>query len=161
MGIFFSGKELLDIAIRIEKNGAAFYDSLARSTGNFKIKGAYKQLADKEREHIEVFRNMFSSARDSQTPHTYSEEYGAYLKALIDSAVFTDDQVTRDMARKVSSDAEAIQIGLGAEKDSILFYSEMRELVRAADRDVVNKVIEQEKSHMRELASLKSSLIRH
>jgi len=62
------------------------------------------------------------------------------------------------MARKVSSDIEAIQIALGAEKDSILFYSEMRDLVRMPDRDVVSKIIEEERSHLRQLSDLKKDL---
>jgi rubrerythrin len=62
------------------------------------------------------------------------------------------------MARKVSSDVEAIQIALGAEKDSILFYSEMRDLVRMPDRDVVSKIIEEERSHLRQLSDLKKDL---
>jgi rubrerythrin len=93
-----------------------------------------------------------------QPPETYAEEYEAYLKALIDSLVFTSDQVAREMASKVDSDVEAIQIGLGAEKDSILFYTEVRDLVRASDRDVVDKIIREEKSHMRQLLDLKKDI---
>ncbi len=118
MGIFFTGKELVEIAIGIERNGAIFYDSLVNSTQDVMVRGAYKYLADKEREHIEVFHNMLGSVGEYQPPETHTEEYALYLKALVDSAVFTDDQVARAMAQKVSSDAEAIQIALGAEKDS-------------------------------------------
>ena len=101
---------------------------------------------------------MLGSLGDYQPPEILTEEYDSYLRALTDSFVFTDDQVAREMARKVESDVEAIQIALGAEKDSILFYSEMRGLVRTSDRDVVNKIIEEEKSHLRRLSDLKKSL---
>ena len=157
-GIFFSGKELVEIAIRIERNGAAFYDSLIKSAKDVVARDAYKYLADKEREHIEIFQNMLGSVGEYQPPETYTEEYALYLKALVDSAVFSDDQVAREMAQKVDSDAEAIQMALGAEKDSILFYSEMRDLVRRSDREVVNKIIEEERSHLRQLSDLKKSL---
>ena len=160
MGVLFSGRELIDIAIGIERNGAAFYHSLAKSTGNEIAKGAYQYLAGEEIKHIEVFQSMLGSVADYRPPETYTEEYDLYLRALIDSRVFTDDQTAYDVAQRVASDAEAIQIALGAEKDSILFYSEMRELVRRSDRELINKIIEEERSHLRQLSELKGSLIK-
>ena len=62
------------------------------------------------------------------------------------------------MARKVNSDAEALQIAMGAEKDSILFYVEVRDLVRRSERKLVGKIIEEEKSHLRQLMEIKKSL---
>jgi len=158
MGVFFTGRELVEIAIGVEQNGATFYDSLVNSTQDVMVRGAYKYLADKEREHVEIFHNMLGSVGEYQPPETHTEEYALYLKALVDSAVFTDDQVARAMAQKVSSDAEAIQIALGAEKDSILFYSEMRDLVRSSDREVIDKIIAEEKSHLRHLSEFKKKL---
>ncbi|MEE8470783.1 MAG: ferritin family protein [Dehalococcoidia bacterium] len=158
MGIFFSGSELIDVAVGIERNGAVFYDSLANSTKDSAIRGIYKDLADREREHIEIFQDMRGSAGDYQPQETYTEEYESYLKALIDSNVFKDTNTATEMAAKVNSDLEAIQIGLGAEKDSILFYIEMRDMIRRSERDVVSKVIEEEKSHVRQLMDLRKSL---
>jgi len=160
MSVFFSGRELVNIAIGIEINGAAFYDSLVSSTKDATVQEIYKNLADKEREHIEIFQNMLDSVADYQLSETYTEEYDSYLKVLVDSAVFTDDQVARKMARKVNSDVEAIQIAISAEKDSILFYNEMRDIVRRSESDVVNRIIEEEKSHLRQLADLKKRLSR-
>jgi rubrerythrin len=158
MGIFFSGRELIEIAIGIEKNGATFYNSLAGSTKNPEAKGTYKYLADQEKEHAAVFRKMLSLASEYKPPETYTEDYKRYLKALVDSLVFTDDKVTLETAKKVKSDAEAIQVGVGAEKDSILFYMEVKELVRPAERKVVKKIIEEERSHLRQLTGIKKGL---
>jgi len=153
-----SGRELTDIAVAIERNGAAFYDSLVKSTGDLTAKSAYQLLADQEREHIGIFQGMLGLADEYSFPETYTEEHDVYLKALVGSSVFTDDQVARKMAQKVSSDAEAIQIGIIAEKESILFYSEMRDLVRRSDRQVLTKIIGEERSHLRQLSELKKSV---
>jgi rubrerythrin len=158
MGVFFSGRELIDIAIGIERNGASFYHSVAESAESEVAKGVYQYLADEERKHIEVFQRMLGSVSDYRPPETYTEEYDLYLRALINSRVFTDDQTAYEMAQRVTGDAEAIQIALGAEKDSILFYSEMRDLVRRRDRKAVDKIIEEERSHLRQLSDLKNSL---
>ena len=158
MAIFFSGSELVNIAIGIERNGLAFYQSLVNKEKDVMARGAYKYLAEMEEKHIKIFQSMLDKVGDYRPPGTYTEEYDSYLKALVDSAVFTDDKVAREMAEKVTSSAEAIQIGMGAEKDSILFYSEMRNLVRAPDRQVVDGIIEEEKSHLRQLSELKKKL---
>ena len=158
MGVFFSGTELLDIAIGIERHGASFYDSLAKSAGNKKTRGVYEYLADEERRHLKVFQGMLDSVSSYRPPETYTEEYDLYLKALVDSAVFSNDQVARQTAQRVGSEAEAIQIACQAEKDSILFYSEMRDLVRQSDREAINKIIEEERSHLKQLSDLKKSL---
>ena len=158
MGIFFSGKELINFAIGIERNGIAFYGSLGKTARNTAAQDAYRYLADEERGHLKIFQNMLDSSGAYQPPETLTEEYDLYLKALLDSVVFEDDKVARRMAENASSDAEAIHIALGAEKDSILFYKEMRELVRVADREVVDRIIEEEKSHLRQLSELKRSL---
>lgn len=154
MGIFFSGSELVNIAIGIERSGAAFYDALAKSARNEASRVMYEYLAVDENKHIEIFKNMLGSLADYIPPETYTEEYDRYLKALIDSAVFRDDQSAREMAQKSESEAEAIQIAISAEKDSILFYSNLRELVRRPDREAVDKIIEEERSHLRQLSDL-------
>ncbi len=160
MGIFASGSGLIGVALGIERNGVAFYEGLAESKHGLKGTSAYRYLADKEREHIDTFQRMLGSLKGDHLPEEVTDEYQDYLKALVDSSVFTDDQVARDTALKVSSDAEAIQIGIGTEKDSILFYSELRGLVRRPDRDTLDRIISEEKSHLRQLRDMKSDLAR-
>ena len=153
----FTSSELIEVALGIERNGAAYYSSLAESATDASLKDTYNHLADMEREHIKIFQKMLDSAGKYQLPYAgeAAEEYEQYLKALVDSTVFTDDKVARQMAQKAASPAEAIQLALGAEKDSILFYSEMRDLVPKQDRPSIDKIINEEKSHMRQLSSLK------
>ncbi len=158
MGILFSGRELINIGIGIEKNGAAYYGTLADCAQDDSAKTTYGQLADKEREHIRTFENMLSTVGDYQPPETFTEEYEAYVKALVDSLVFTDEQQACDLAQSMSSNAQALQTAIMAEKDSILFYLEMRDLIRSSERHVVDSLIAEEKKHLRELAQLRRGL---
>ena len=87
-----------------------------------------------------------------------AEEYAAYLQALLDSAVFTDDFIAGEIATRASSDAEAMELAIGAEKDSILFYYEMKETMPKPAQSVVNNIITEEKSHLRQLSELKEKL---
>ena len=158
MPIAFSGSELINIAIGIERRGITFYDTLARSTENATARDVFKYLADMEREHIQIFQGMLSEADKYQPPETYAGEYTAYLQALIDSVVFTDDMVNSQMAISADSDIKAVELAISAEKDSILFYYEMKDLMPRRAQPTVDKIITEEKSHLRQLSELKKEI---
>jgi len=158
MGILFSGGELIDIAVGIERNGVAFYETLQESTKDESTSSIYRRLADMEKTHIDIFEGMRTRLSDYQPEGDYSGEYDQYLRSLVNSHVFPNDKVARDTARQVQNDSHALQIAIGAEKDSVLFYMEMRELVRPVDRNMVDKVIAEEKSHIIELIGIKKQL---
>ena len=158
MSISFSGSELINIAIGIERRGIAFYDIMTRSTNNAEARDAFQHLADMERDHIQLFQGMLGEADKSQPSETYAGEYAAYLQALVDSAVFNDDMATSEMATKANSDIEAIELGISAEKDSILFYYEMKDLMPQRSQPAVTKIIAEEKSHLRQLSGLKKKM---
>ncbi len=158
MSISFSGNELIDIAIGIERTGIAFYDIMARSTRNGTAREVFQHLADAERQHIQVFQGLLTDADKYQVTETHVGEYAVYVKALVDSAVFTDDFATDEMANRAGSDIEAIELAINAEKDSILFYYEMKEIMPRPAQPTVNQIITEEKSHLRQLSGLKKEL---
>ena len=158
MSISFSGSELINIAIGIERRGIAFYDIMTRSTQNAVARDAFQYLANMERQHIQIFQDMLGEADKYQIPDTHAGEYTAYLQALVDSAVFTDDLVTSEMATRLSSDIEAVELAISAEKDSILFYYEMKGIMPQRAQPTVSKIITEEKSHLRQLSELKKKL---
>jgi len=158
VSISFSGSELINIAIGIERRGIAFYDIMTRSTGNATARDVFQYLADIERQHIQIFQGMLAEADKYQIPETYAGEHAAYLQALVNSAVFTDDMVTSEMATKAGSDIEALELAISAEKDSILFYYEMKDIMPQRAQPTVNKIIAEEKSHLRQLSELKKKL---
>ena len=158
MSISFSGSELINIAIGIERRGIAFYDIMTKSTKNAATRDVLQYLAGVERQHIQIFQGMLAEADKYQIPETYAGEYAAYLQSLVDSAVFTDDFITSEMATKAVSDIEAMELAISAEKDSILFYYGMKEIMPQRAQPTVNKIITEEKSHLRQLSELKKKL---
>ncbi len=161
VSISFSGSELINIAIGIERRGIAFYDIMTKSTDSDAARDAFRHLADMERGHIQVFQDMLSEADKYQPSETSSAEDADYLRALIDSAVFSDDMITSEMATEADSDVEAMELAISAEKDSILFYYGMRDIMPRRAQPMVNKIITEEKSHLAELSALKKRLAGH
>jgi rubrerythrin len=160
MALFFSGSELLEIAVGIERNGMAFYQALARKTGDRNVKDIYNYLAGEEKKHLDTFQGMSNSLGQAKPPETYTEEYMLYLKSLVDSAVFSNVTEAQQKAAKVFNEIEALDTGIQAEKDSILFYTELQDLVKKPDHKVVLNTLNEEKKHLRQLSELKRELQR-
>jgi len=158
VSIAFSGSELINIAIGIERRGMTFYDIMAKSTENTTARDMFQYLANMEGEHIRIFKGMLAEADKFQLSETYAGEYAAYFQALVDSAVFTDDFVTSEMATETDSDIKGIELAIGAERDSLLFYYEMKDIMPHRAQLTVNKIIVEEKSHLRQLSELKKKL---
>jgi rubrerythrin len=158
MAVFFSGSELLEIAMGIERNGMAFYQALADKTGNKDVKDIYNHLAGEEKKHLDIFQGMSDSLGQAKPPETYTEEYMIYLKSLVDSAVFANVTEAQQKAAKVPNEIEAVDTGIQAEKDSILFYTELQSLVRERDSKVVSNILDEEKNHLYQLSDLRKGL---
>ena len=141
MAIFFSGSEMLEIAKGIEQSGIAFYEELAKKIKNKDISALYRFLADEEKNHLVTFQKIADSIGSYQPPESYPGEYMLYLKSLVDNAIFKDVDAALEKAQKVSSDYDAIDIGIQSEKDSVLFYEELQNVVRKPDQKVIKNII--------------------
>jgi rubrerythrin len=56
------------------------------------------------------------------------------------------------------TDVEALETGIGFEKDSILFYSEIRGMVPKLDQEIVDTIISEERKHFSELTYMADQL---
>jgi len=155
MALSVTSGELIDVAVGIERSGAAFYEYLVNTTRDVRAQVMYKYLADQERTHIKTFQALRTDVGDYRPPISSSDEYAAYLEALVKSAVFGNDMMARRMAEKTSSDSEAIEIAIRAEKDSILFYTSIKDLVRQPDLEVIDKIVEEERAHLTQLSEFR------
>lgn len=156
MAVFFSGMEILQVAVRIEDNGIIFYEQLMLGARRPELKTTFEYLAGQEKIHKQVFTKMEEGAGKSYEVESYPGEEGAYLKSLADSILFTPDKV-REMAAK-ASDQQALDLALSFEKDAVLFYSDMAGIVRDQDKKIVDWVIDQEKNHVKRILDLKAML---
>ena len=62
------------------------------------------------------------------------------------------------MATSAESDVQALELGIDAEKDSILFYYEMKDLMPRRFIPLVDRIIAEEKSHLQRLTEIKKEL---
>ncbi|MCS7179502.1 MAG: ferritin family protein [Anaerolineae bacterium] len=153
----FTAAEAINMALRIEETGEVFYRTVAGRIPNPAVKAVMEDLAIQERRHYNAFMKLSGYVSE---PPTHSirdwEEYTQYLQAALDNAIFAGPDKALALAESVASPEEALHMALGFEKDTLLFYYDLRELLREADRPVVNEIIREEKAHVQRLAGLLS-----
>ena len=154
----FAGSEIVEFGIQIEKNGKDFYNTLVNQSKNQKAKEIFKYLAAEEEKHIGTFQKILDSVHKYEPAEAYPGEYFAYMNALASDHVFTGKDKGEEIAKNTKSDKEAIDKGIGFEKDSILFYEGMKKVVPEHDHKVIDGLILQEQDHLRQLHDLKKNL---
>jgi rubrerythrin len=63
--------------------------------------------------------------------------------------------ITSEMATQADSDIKALELAISAEKDSILFYYEMIDLLPGKVTALIQRIIAEEKSHLQQLTEVK------
>ncbi|MBU0684128.1 MAG: ferritin family protein [Candidatus Omnitrophota bacterium] len=151
----FSGCEMVEMGIQIEKNGKEFYSELAEKFKKESVGEVFKCLAAEEEKHIEVFNGIFASLCSYLPEEAYPDEYFAYMNALASQYVFTRKNTGKTIAEKLKNYDEGLNLGISFEKDSILFYEGMRQMVLERDYKLIDKLIQEEKEHLKKLCELR------
>lgn len=158
MGNIFSGSEIVELGIQIEKNGRDFYSGLSGKSQNSHAAGIFKYLAGEEEKHIVVFQKILASVEKYEPAEAYPGEYFSYMNALAVGYIFTQKDKGKEIAAQVASDVQAVELGIGFEKDSIIFYEGMKKAVPEYDLKIVDALIAQEQNHFRQLMDLQAKL---
>lgn len=158
MSTAFSPSDLINIAIGIERSSITFYDVMARTIESETARGIFEDFVGMERQHLNLLQDMLAETDKSLPPEDLSPEYSGYIQALIDDAVFANDAIMSEMVTQADSDIKALELGISAEKDSLLFYYEMREILSGSALPVLDKIITEEKSHLLQLTEIKNKL---
>ncbi|CAG1771486.1 bacterioferritin [uncultured bacterium] len=151
----FNDAEALKIAINIEEEGLEFYSILMKSVKDDKAKDIFSKLASAEKKHLALFQKAYLDITSPANPAQGCEDYTVdlYLKDLVDTGIFTKKGEARRLASEIKTDIDALKIGIQAEKDSILYYTEAAKNTKyEAGRKAFEQLTNEEKKHLRILA---------
>lgn len=158
MTMKFNADEIFEMAEQIERNGARFYRSAADQTAEEGTKEMLLELCEWEHEHEETFHEMrgkLSPGQGADLSYDPTGEAALYLQAFADGYVFDVEEDPTERIGKEASTEDVLRVGLGLEKDSIVFYVGIKELVPEGDgRDKVDEIIREEMRHVRILNDL-------
>ena len=151
----FTAAEALEMAMEIEKNGEIFYNAVATKSADLKVKVLFEELAEQERGHYLVFQKMLGEVKPTpELPTAMYDEYQAYLQVALDNALFAGPDKALALAEQAQDQETVLRAAMGFEKDTLLFFYDLREMVGEADRDAISGIIREEKTHLRRLAMM-------
>jgi len=162
MGIVFSADEMFEIAEELERNGAAFYTSAAEVSSDEGNRAFLLGLAQMEDEHMKIFNEMRQTlAGREEQPTVFDPDNmsASYLQAFADGHVFDLKANPSEFLSEGITVQEILRKAIELEKDSIVFYIGMKEMVPprlGAER--VENIIKEEMRHITVLSDKLSSL---
>lgn len=159
MAVLFTGKEMMKMAVRTEESGYDFYMEAADKSESEDLRGLFRYLAGEEVKHKELYKKLMDSIEDKpQAGLVDQEELDQYIRTMTDSEFFLGGDKSINLAAKAADDMEALKFAIAFEKDTLLFFYQLREMVQKSARDAVDKVIREEKKHIQQLSDMKKSL---
>jgi rubrerythrin len=154
---FLTAAEALRWAMEIEENGEAFYNTVAARSADPEVKALFEDLAVQERRHYQVFQGMLEKVKpdpDLSSVGPQYADYEYYLQAVLANALFAGKDKGLTLARQAQDRETALLAAMGFEKDTLLFFYDLREMVSDAERGAISGIILEEKAHLRRLAKM-------
>jgi rubrerythrin len=162
MAIVFNADEIFEMAIRIENNGAAFYRKAAALQSDTKNQSFLKSLANMEDQHQKIFAEMRTTLTEKdKDPKVFDpyDEASQYLAAMADTMGGEGSPSVADSLTGDESLEEILRTAVGLEKDAILFYLGIKDLMPTQDgQDRIDEIIRQERRHVAQLSNLLEKL---
>ncbi len=157
MANLFVASEILQINIAEEKNGAAFYGTLANTAKSKTLRKAAAEIAVQEKNHEKIFTDLLEKVREREPQETYPGEFDAYIKALMGNKMFDNEEIARETA-KSKSDEEAVKLAIQAEKATLKLLNELKQHVEKEEEKYVLLTIQEEEDHVTQLNEILEKL---
>jgi len=152
MSIDFNADEIFQLGIQIEANGKEFYETVAKNTADPSVKNLFSELSKWESEHQQLFENLRKALPDSAKRETLFDpdgEQSLYLRTMAESHVFVKIKDVSGLTSQCKTAAEALDLAIAFEKDSIGFFTTMKGIVpEHLGKDKIDPLINEEIKHI-------------
>lgn len=151
MSIQLSGADIIDLAVQSEVHGEAFYHQAARKADRADAKALFQFLAKEEARHRQVFEELSAGIVVTEVDPTTWQEAVEYIVDTVDRALFEAKAPIRAIPTAATVE-DMLRLAAGFEKQTLLFFYQLRDLVQPANRALLDEIIAEEKRHVRRLS---------
>ncbi|MCJ7775016.1 MAG: ferritin family protein [Desulfobulbaceae bacterium] len=145
----FSAYEILDIAIKLEKNGEKVYREAMDQTGDLSLKELLKWMADEEVKHAEWFSELKSEVELNENHHLIREMSEDLVSEFVGEQSFSLKDV--DFSA-IKGTRELIEVFIEFERDTILFYEMLESFIIDEETgEKLNRILDEENDHISKL----------
>lgn len=145
----FTAEEILDMAIRIERNGEQTYREAIKKAANPTIASLLGWMADEEKQHAQFFLGMKAKI-EPPLLNPVGDAFGhEVFDKLLENQSFSLEEV--DFS-KIEQVRDLIGVFIEFEEDTILFYQMLESFLQDDEaRQELHRVIDEENRHIRKL----------
>jgi len=158
MPVGFNADEVFEMAIQIEMNGGTFYRKAAGLQSDAENRTFLESLAGMEDKHQEIFEKMRKELPDKDKGGKVFDPYGElsqYLAAMAGTHGGEGSPSAADALTGNETLANIVNTALGLEKESILFYLGMKDMVPPKyGQEKIEDIIKEERKHVVQLTSI-------
>ena len=148
----FTPREILDLAIQLEKNGEAVYRSAAGQASNREVGKLLLWMADEEVKHARWFAELKKEI-ETRSINPFMEEMSRKVfGGLLGNKSFSHREINFSEVDRVD---DLIHIFIEFEKDTVLFYETLLPFIEDNNTlHYLTKIIAEENSHIKKLYGL-------
>lgn len=147
-------ESVLDVAVWLEKHGQAFYEKACDTADDQELKDLFKSLAVEERKHCAIYTDLYKIyTGKSAEGEELLGEYGKFIQLLIREI---SDSLSYD---EMLSQEDLLNRALQFEKNTLLFFAEVKQLFRGKAGALIEAVCREEKRHIQQLLERRNQLL--
>jgi rubrerythrin len=153
----FSIREIIDMAIQLEKNAETFYRAAVAKMSTPSLEPVLICLANEERDHKKWFESLKRVAQEVEARGQSVEISSEALRSLVGGQKFSLDEV--DLS-KIESVQELIELAMEHEKDTIIFYQMLQSFIDDPETmKELDEIIAEEEQHIKLLKECEIEMV--
>ena len=142
----FTAQDILDIAIRLEKNGEKTYRDARLHISGDALKTLLAWIAQEEHNHARWFTELKNRLTQGEDHHLMAELSRALVEDVIQGQAFSLEEVDFET---IDSPDKMLRTFIGFEDDTIAFYELLKTFIdETAIAAQLEQIILEEKKHM-------------
>ncbi len=150
----FSAGEIIDLAIKLEKNGEAVYRGAVEKVSMPALVPLLQWMADEEVKHADWFAQLKLDLETKNENPFVAEMSRELFNEMLGEKNFSLKDVDFSSVEEID---DLLEIFIEFEKDSIIFYEVLKPFVEdPVAREHLSKIIDEEESHIERLKEVKN-----
>ena len=142
----FTAQDILDIAIRLEKNGEKTYRDARLHISNDELKALLAWIAQEEQNHARWFTELKNRLTKGEDHHLMAELSRALVEDVVQGQSFSLQEVDFET---IDSPDKMLRTFVEFEDDTIAFYEVLKTFIdKTAIAAQLEQIILEEKKHM-------------
>jgi rubrerythrin len=150
-------REILEFAVYIEERGYEFYVGAMKKFADPRVTELFQYLADEEFKHEKIFKKLMQQEGDFRKGEP-DAEYEAYMREFCKAHALGDKEAINRKLARLSTLEEILDLAMGFEKDSIVFFSELKDSFARGHTAPLERIVREEMGHLRKIFQMKQAL---